>query len=150
MPVIVVGADTPVGLDLISGLLETGQEVRAFVTDPTFRGRFQPRGVKVATGDVSDASHVEGACTNVITAVLVTEAASDERDRSFAGSPQEVLAGWVDAVRSAGVHRVIWVDPGEPPPAGVTQEAVVSSALDRASLVSRVIELDEAAEIPSR
>jgi uncharacterized protein YbjT (DUF2867 family) len=86
MPVIVVGADTSQGRAVVEGLLEPGREVRAFVSDPDAGAELRELGVKVALGDVSDDSHVQGACTNCFTAVLVTEAARDGRERSFASS----------------------------------------------------------------
>ena len=84
MPVIVVGADTPVGLSIVSALIEPDREVRAFVTDPDVSASLKAQGVKVALGDVSDPSHVGGACLNCFSAVLVTEAARDDRERAFA------------------------------------------------------------------
>ena len=91
MPVIVVGADTPKGRAVIEGLVEPGREVRAFVSDPDAGAELRELGVKVALGDVSDDSHVQGACTNCFTAVLMTEAAFDGRERSFATSESQVL-----------------------------------------------------------
>ncbi|MGF1667954.1 MAG: NAD(P)H-binding protein [Acidimicrobiia bacterium] len=150
MPVIVVGADTPLGFRIVEALADTDQEVRAFVTDPEMRPRLKALGIKVATGDVSDASHVEGACTNAFTVVLVTEAADDDRERSFAPDRTAVLAGWAEAVGSAGVSRVIWIDGGEPPTTQVTEEVVVDTAVPVDELLRRVVSLDEAESIPSR
>jgi hypothetical protein len=107
-------------------------------------------GFKVATGDVSDFSHIEGACTNVITAVLVTLAADDDRERSFAADRSAVLAGWAEAVGEAQVSRVIWVDDGDPPLTEIAEEAVVDAALSPAEVVRKVVSLDEAGSISSR
>ena len=150
MPVIVVGADTPVGRELTVALADTDQEVRAFVTDPAERERLRPMGVKVAVGDVSDASHVEGACTNAFTAVLVAAASHDERERSFARTREAVLRGWAGAVAAADVRRVIWVDDADPPSTGVEEEAVVDATLATDEIVRRVVSLDEADSIPFR
>lgn len=150
MPVIVVGADTSLGEAIIHGLSTREGEVRAFVTDPDVAERLKRRGVKVATGDVSDASHVEGACTNVHTAVLITEAAVDGRERSFAKNRDAVLQGWADAVAAAAVTRVLWVDDGDPLRTAAIEEAVIDATLDQSEVVSRVVELDEAGSIPSR
>jgi uncharacterized protein YbjT (DUF2867 family) len=150
MPVIVVGADTAIGDAIVAGLLATDQEVRAFVTDPAVTVRLKEVGVKVATGDVSDASHVAGACTNVFTAVLVTAAAEDGRERSFGATPRAVMDGWAEAVNESSVPRVIWVADTEPPVAGVPEEVVVPSSLVVAEVVSRVVDLDSAGTIPSR
>ena len=58
MPVIVVGADTPVGLSIVSALIEPDREVRAFVTDAEVGVSLKARGVKVALGDVSTVSAI--------------------------------------------------------------------------------------------
>lgn len=150
MPVMIIGADTPLGEAILSGMTDRSGEVRAFVSDPEFGDRYKTAGVKVATGDVSDASHVEAACTNVHTAVLVTDAARDGRERTFADTPDAVVSAWADAVGSAQVKRVVWVDPGEPPTTSIAEEAIVDANLDIAILVTRVVELDEAESIPSR
>lgn len=150
MPVIVVGADTPLGFRIVEALADTDQEVRAFVTEPGIRPRLKGLGIKVATGDVSDASHVEAACTNAFTAVLVTEAATDDRERSFAADRAAVLTGWAEAVGTANVSRVIWIDGGEPPTTQVVEEVVVDPAIPVDELLRRVVSLDEAESIPSR
>ena len=69
MPVMVVGADTPVGEVIIGELVDPDREVRAFVSDPSCGVRFKEAGVKVALGDVSDTSHVSSACLRCHTAV---------------------------------------------------------------------------------
>ena len=71
MPVIVVGADTEIGLASIEGLLARQGEVRAFVTDPAVGASLKERRVKVALGDVSDPSHIEAAALHCFSAVLV-------------------------------------------------------------------------------
>ncbi|MEX1005349.1 MAG: NAD(P)H-binding protein [Acidimicrobiia bacterium] len=141
MPVIVVGADTRTGRAIVDALVEPDREVRAFVSDITTAGELRIAGVKVALGDVSDPSHIEGACTRCFSAVLVTEAASDDRERSFARTPDAVLRGWVDAVRGAKVTRVIWVGEGALPVDGV-EWAVVGPT--ESNIPGRVAELDDA------
>lgn len=141
MPVIVVGADTPVGEHIVEALLEPGREIRAFVTSIPSAERLRSLGVKVALGDVSDSSHVEGACMNCFSAVLVTEAATDDRERSFANRPQAVLEGWSGAIRN--VQRVIWVSNDPVPPTRVTETAVVASIdSDHRLVADRVASLD--------
>jgi len=146
MPVIVVGADTPQGRAVVEGLVEPGREVRAFVSNPTAGAELRDMGVKVALGDVSDDSHVQGSCTNCFTAVLVTEAARDERERSFAANEQQVLEGWAAAAAASGVTRVIWVHDGEPPSAGVREVRTVSP--ENPDLVAEVSALDDARFLP--
>lgn len=126
MPVIVVGADTPEGGEIISRFLADGdREVRAFVTDETTAAAIRGRGAKVALGDVSDESHIEAAAAGCFSAVLVASATTDQRERSFAGTEAEVLSGWARAVKGAGVTRTIWVIDGAPPSPGTSDHAVV-------------------------
>jgi nucleoside-diphosphate-sugar epimerase len=146
MPVIVVGADTAQGRAVVEGLVEPGREVRAFVSDPDAGAELRERGVKVALGDVSDDSHVQGACMNCFTAVLITEAALDERERSFATNERQVLEGWALAAAASGVTRVIWVHDGEPPPVRVKEVRTVSP--DHPDLVAEVSALDDARFLP--
>jgi uncharacterized protein YbjT (DUF2867 family) len=142
MPVIVVGADTPNGRAIIEGLIEPRREVRAFVTDPGTAADLRQSGVKVALGDVSDDSHIQGAATNCFTAVLVAEAARDDRDRAFAATESQVLAGWAAAVTASNVTRVIWVEDGEVPTTGARESVRVSPS--HPTVVAEVVALDTA------
>lgn len=142
MPVMVVGADTPLGGDLMARLLHPEREVRAFVTDPAAAAELRRRGVKVALGDVSDESHVTAACHDCFSVVLVAAAAGDGRERAFAPDPDSVLQGWARATGAASVRRVIWVVAGTPPPAPVPEVAVVDPAA--ADVVEQVYDLDAA------
>ncbi len=147
MPVIVVGADTDLGSSIIDALIEPDREVRAFVTDIDESIRLKADGVKVALGDVSDPSHVGGACLNCFSAVFITEAAQDGRERAFARDRFTVLEGWAEAAREAAVTRVIWVDAsGELPTTGIAQTAVVDPN-DVQDVAAEVARLDDAANI---
>lgn len=150
MPVIVVGADTPTGEAIVGALLRRQGEVRAFVSDPSAGVRLKEAGAKVALGDVSDASHVAGASLNCFTAVLVTRAAGDGRERAFAATPEAVYAGWAEALADAGVRRAIWVRerhaaPDELP-STPTAELAILEGCERspAELAAEVVRLDEA------
>ena len=145
MPVIVIGADTENGDRVIERLIKPPREVRAFVTDPDSAIRLKERGVKVALGDLSDESHVEGASLRCFSAVLIAEAAEDDRERSFAATPTEVMTGWARAVERSGVKRVIWVAAGATPAVDVDEVAVVDP--DERDLPARVAALDDAQEI---
>jgi nucleoside-diphosphate-sugar epimerase len=142
MPVIVVGADTTQGRAVVEGLIAPGREVRAFVSDIGAATELRQAGVKVALGDVSDDSHVEGAAMSCFTAVLITEAARDDRERSFATSEEQVLRGWASATSASGVTRVIWVHDGEAPRVEVKEVRTVSP--DHPDLVEEVVALDDA------
>jgi nucleoside-diphosphate-sugar epimerase len=143
MPVIVVGADTPTGAQIVEALLEPGREVRAFVSDPDEGMRLRELGAKVALGDVSDDSHIGAAATQCFSAILLSEAARDNRERSFATDEPEVLKAWASGV--SGVQRVIWVYAGEPPPTKAPEVAVVSP--EEPDLIDRVVSLDNAREV---
>jgi nucleoside-diphosphate-sugar epimerase len=143
MPVIVVGADTPTGAQIVDALLEPGREVRVFVSDAAEGARLRERGAKVALGDVSDDSHIGAAAAQCFSAILLSEAARDSRERSFATDEPQVLKAWASGI--AGVRRVIWVHDGEPPPTTAPEVAVVGP--DDPDVVNRVVSLDNAAKI---
>lgn len=145
MPVIVVGADTLLGEEILQRLTQPDREVRAFITDPTAAESLRERGVKVAIGDVSDDSHVSSACLNCFSAVLVDEAAQDDRVRAFAADPDSVITAWATAVAEAGVKRVIWVTSRTPPPVADAETVVVDPAVG--DVAGYVYRLDEAAAL---
>ena len=142
---IVVGADTPAGESILAQARPTEREVRVFVTDEPKAQHLKSLGYKVATGDVSDESHVEGAALRCFSAVLIVEAATDDRERSFADTPENVLRGWARAVANAGVRRVIWVTGEEIPETEVPEVATVRP--DDPDLPTRVITLDNASSL---
>lgn len=145
MPVIVVGADTEVGEDIVKRLAEPEREIRVFVSDVDKGLQMREQGLKVAIGDVSDDSHVEAAATRCFSAVLIAEAAEDERERSFATTRDEVLRGWARAVSSSDVSRVIWVIHDDAPETNVPE--VVSVDPGEPDVAERVFELDDAHSI---
>lgn len=101
----------------------------------------------MALGDVSDDSHVEGASLRCFSAVLVAEAAEDGRELSFAGTADEVISGWGDAMMRSGVKRVIWVTDRTPPSIDVNEVAIVDAG--HPDVAVQVAELDDAQEISS-
>lgn len=145
MPVIVVGADTASGKAILDRLDSSDRELRAFVTDVDAGLQLKARGFKVAIGDVSDDSHVEAASYGAFTAVLVAEAAHDDRERSFAIDSAAVLDGWATAVDAAGVKRVIWVTDGVVTPSTDAESVVISAT--EPDVASKVTALDEAQTI---
>jgi putative NADH-flavin reductase len=152
MPVIVVGADCPLGVEIVAALLPNAAEVRAFVTDASAAPSLKERGVKVAVGDVSDGSHVGGAALNTFCAVLLPGAAVDERERSFAANPAEVIAAWADGLRDAGTRRIIWVDDGSTDPGPLRAVAaefvsVAGAGRSTAETVAEIVELEGAATL---
>lgn len=145
MPVIVVGADTPPGRAILRRMHNPERELRAFVSSESVAGELKDDGIKVALGDVSDESHVEGASLRCFSAVLIAEAASDDRERAFADSPDDVLEGWARAVARSKVKRVIWVTGSETPETAVDEVATVDPA--DPNLADRVVALDDAQTI---
>ena len=151
MPVIVVGADTPLGRATMDELLPRSSEVRAFVTSPEVATSLRSRGVKVALGDVSDGSHVGGAALNAYCAILIAEATADDRDRAFADTPDAVIRTWIEGLNDAAITRVIFV--GELPDpaslAGLRAELaiVATAARTAADVAAEVSRLEDAAEL---
>lgn len=147
MPVIVIGADTPIGVQVVERLATSDREVRAFVSSPDVGERLRQLGIKVALGDLSDQSHVAAACTNCFSVVLITEAASDGRELSFAQSREQVLAGWAASIRESRAKRAIWVGDGANPVSGAPEEATVAATMSADEIAEKVAALDDAAAI---
>ena len=150
MPVIIVGADTPIGTEIVAKLVESAGEVRTFITDPAFADAFTAQHCKVAIGDVSDPSHIEIAGFEAFTAVLITEAALDSRERAFSTSPESTAAAWIGAVTDARIQRVIWIGTHplhEPPGGGRIPELAVLNSSDP-DIAVEVGRLNELAELP--
>lgn len=91
-------------------LADRNGEIRAFVSDHVFGLTLKERGVKVAIGDVSDPSHIGGASLGCFSAILIPDAAFDDRMRSFSTGPAETIESWAEAMIDAKVNRVIWVE----------------------------------------
>jgi nucleoside-diphosphate-sugar epimerase len=153
MPVIVIGADTAVGEAVVAALLEEGAEVRAFVTRASVGERLKEAGAKVAVGDLSDATHIAGAALRTFCAVAVSEAATDDRERAFAGTPDAVVSAWAEGLSAAGTTRGIWIGGGEidasPLEAVVAEFAAVDPGRRPAGeVVVEVIDLESAGRLP--
>jgi putative NADH-flavin reductase len=146
MPVIIVGADTPLGRAIVGEVAPNAAELRTFISDPDAIDEFKRHNAKVAIGDVSDSSHIEGAAMRCFCAVLVVEAALDDRERSFAADAAAVTAGWAEAVRNAGVRRVIWVGRTDPLPSTVDEVVVIDPGTPT-DTARKVAEAEEAASI---
>ena len=145
MPVIVIGADTPAGRAIVLRLAEGGGEVRAFVSAAAAADSWRRRGIKVAVGDVSDASHVGAAAAGAFSAILVPAAATDGRLLSFA-TPAAAVAGWFQAAAEARVTRLIVVgEVADLPLRGRSQVVVVPTAgRTEDEIAATVAALDEA------
>jgi len=144
MPIMIVGADSPGGIEIVARVAAPGREVRCFVTDPLSAATFKAAGAKVAAGDVTDVGHIAAACHDCFSVVFMRAAAIDGRERAFAATADAVFEGWQEAVEESRPRRVIWVGM-EPPgqaPAGIDVRAVATwDSLD--VLASRVAAIDD-------
>ncbi len=138
----------------MKGLLGRQGEVRALVSDATAAPALKERGVKVAVGDLSDASLLGMAGRSAFSAVLVAEAAFDGRQFAFARDSSALFANWAEGLEEAGVRRVIWVrdrraGAGEKEIAPRVPEWAVVETEDRppAEVAQEVSVLDELAEL---
>ena len=152
MPVIVIGADTPLGRATMDALLPRDGEVRAFVSSPDAAAQLRNRGVKVALGDISDGSHVGGAALNAFCAVMIEQAATDERERSFAATPAAVVAAWIEGLNDAGVARTILVGSVAADGSELAAEFARIDPSHRSldEVAAEVARLEDAAELPSQ
>ena len=152
MPVIVIGADTPVGDTIVEAVSRSAAEVRAFISDDRRADDLKTMNVKVALGDISDSSHLEAAALNCFCAILVVEAATDGRERAFADDRWEVVAGWADAISNAGVHRAIWVSTEDTPipfPSSTPEVATVIVSSDLEAAAREVADLEGVSYLPN-
>lgn len=152
MPVIVIGADTDYGLAVAEAVSRRRGEVRAFVSNPASAQSLRELGIKVAVGDVSDASHIEGAARQAFSAVLVAESGLDDRERSFAPSYEALVEAWARELRDAGVTRIIWVGPDDEPPPAISGSGMESVSIDTRNrspqeVADEAVRLDDLAEI---
>lgn len=154
MPVIIVGADTEVGAAVAKALSAREGEVRAFVSEPDAAPPLRALGIKVAIGDVSDASHVAGAALGAFSAVLIAEAGRDDRERSFAASYDALSRAWAEGLGDASVSRIIWVAPEEHLPEALASSDVPAAVVDTRGVsalaaATEVARLDDLADLES-
>ena len=147
MPVLIVGADHPLGEVIARKLAAPNREVRAFISSVNSHGALRSLGIKVAIGDLSDESHVEAAASSCFTVVFVEPALSDGRELAFA-APEAAAQGWANAAASAGVRRVIWVGSGVPPVKAPEMAAVSVDDRSPEAVAEEVALLDDLARLP--
>ncbi len=152
MPVLVVGADHPVGAAILAAITAREGEVRAFISDPAEAHQLKERSVKVAIGDLSDGTHVGSAALNCFSLVFVTMTAHDVRERSFAETPAQLFAQWQAAIDMSGAQRVIWVEDQQSTGSGheirAAEVAVVPAADTSLEAVAALVaDLDERATL---
>ncbi len=145
MPLLVVGADHPIGAAIVATTVDPGREVRAFVSDPEQASALKRMGAKVAIGDLSDEGHIGAAATRCFTVAFVIPALDDGRELAFADRDNTLL-GWSRAAEEASVRRVIWIGEGGPE-AQVPESAQVSDEGEVHLIASRVAEIDDLASL---
>lgn len=143
---IIVGADTPIGVAVARAIAGPDREVRAFISSMEPAEALRAMGVKVALGDLSDGSHIEAAATGCFTAILVSGAVTDGRELAFSESPHQVLRTWAQAISDSKVRRAIWIG------SAIDGAAPESRSIDPAGssdeeVAARVAALDEAAAL---
>lgn len=143
-----MGADTALGRTVVDALLSRDGEIRAFVSDESVGASLKEQKIKVALGDVSDASHVGAAATRCFTAVLMEAAAHDDRERAFGSDPTSVAQSWLDAIGEAGVRRLIWVGPNAPAVVPVPEYASIDpTGAESSAIGAEVAALDDLAAL---
>ncbi len=152
MPVLVVGADTPVGASVVDALTNREGELRCFVTDVEVAADLRSRPAKVALGDVSDGSHVGAAGLNCFSIVFICAAATDTHERAFCSTPAQVFEQWQEAITMAGARRIIWVEDADTTGSGsrisANEIAVITGAgLSNRDIADRVVALDEVSDL---
>jgi len=148
MPVIVVGADHPLGEVIARKLAAPEREVRAFISSANSHGPLRSLGIKVAIGDLSDESHVEAAATSCFTAVFVEPALGDGRELAFA-APDAAARNWAKAALGARVQRVIWVGNSAPSINDAEMAVVAIDSRSQEEIAEEVAMLDDLAQLPS-
>ena len=152
VPVLVVGADTPVGATIVNALTDREGELRCFVTDLDVAADLRSLPAKVALGDVSDGSHVGAAGLNCFSIVFICAAATDTRERAFCTTPAQVFEQWQEAITMAGARRIIWVEDAGTTGSGsritANEIAVIAGAeLSDRDIAERVVALDEVSDL---
>jgi uncharacterized protein YbjT (DUF2867 family) len=146
VPILVVGADHPLGNTIVKRLLSPGREVRAFVSDAGVGAELKTLGAKVAIGDLSDESHVAAAATRCFAVAFIASALTDGRELAFL-TPAHTVSAWARAAAESRVTRVIWVG-SDPPPTSVPELAIVdTTTLDDDGIVEEVVRLDDLAKL---
>lgn len=120
MPVVVIGADLPLGRGLVLALAERGvPDVRAVVAERGAAAALRAAGVRVAVGDLSDPVRLGAVLEDAYTVV------------HLARDPLDTWAWLLEAAEDTGLRRVVTVLPEgvEPPEGGAYEVVVVRGAI---------------------
>ncbi len=112
-PVLVIGASGFVGRHLVRLLLAGGQQVRCMARDPERVQDLVDAGGEVVQGDILDPASVVQALESVRAVYICIHTLSPQgpnsAGRDFMGVEKSGLQNIVDACRTAGVRRVVYV-----------------------------------------
>jgi uncharacterized protein YbjT (DUF2867 family) len=143
MPVVVTGADSPVGRAVVPLLRERGSEVRATVRDPGDADHLRSLGAKVAVDALSDADTLRAVLDDAHTVCHLSEGLFPTAGESYEEAILESTRSLIETARKARVRRVLLVSyPGASSISnndflrnmGLAEEAVHDSGLEHAIL----------------
>lgn len=104
MPVLVVPADTPVGVPLVRALADLGGEVRAYATGDGDVAALREAGAFVAVGTLDDEGRLDAAMTDVHTVISLHADPVTAAPAAVLGHHLDVLLA---AATNAGVARLV-------------------------------------------
>lgn len=109
MPVVVIGADTPVGRALVPLLRRRGSEVRATIREAEKADPLRALGAKVATDPASDADTLRAILDEAHTVCLLSADLFPPGEESYEETIVERTRSVLGVARKAGVTRVLLV-----------------------------------------
>jgi uncharacterized protein YbjT (DUF2867 family) len=92
---------------LASALLESGEQVRCLVRDPSRAGSLERSGAELHVGDVTDAESLEGAARDVEVAHYLVHAMAG--GAGFGERERQGAANFARVARREGVRRVVYL-----------------------------------------
>jgi uncharacterized protein YbjT (DUF2867 family) len=116
---LVVGATGVLGGEICSLLVKAGNSVRALVRKTSSPERIEAlkrQGVELVSGDITDRASLDAACRGVHTIFsTATAIQSQQEGNTLERVDREGQANLVDAARTAGVRRFVFISfPGKP------------------------------------
>jgi NADH dehydrogenase len=105
---LVAGATGSLGGQIVRELLARGQPVRALIRDPAQCAALDEAGAETTVGDLTDPSTLDAACRGV-DVVVSTASATRREDDTVENVDLQGTRNLVDAARSAGVRRFVYV-----------------------------------------
>jgi len=105
MPVVVTGADQPLGRAVVLELADRGGDVRATVRSRAAAGALRAVGIRVFVGDLSDPLRLGAAIEDAHTVLHL------DRGPDGHGSPGDTWEWLIEAAEDTGVQRIVTVLP---------------------------------------